>query len=219
VGGVTPLTTIDLPGELAAVVFCQGCPWRCRYCHNPGLLPAGREGSLAWEDLLGFLKRRKALLDGVVFSGGEPTLQAGLGNAMAQVRALGFRVGLHTAGCYPDRLQRVLPQVDWVGLDIKTLPEHYPGLTSVPASGEAAWESLSRVLGSGVPYEVRVTIDPDLLPPDRLDRLLRRLARTGVRYLALQASHAGRERDPVLVDRLQDNTKTWGALFEDFVVR
>ena len=85
VGGITPLTTIDFPGKLAAVVFCQGCPWRCGYCHNPGLLDATQPGPLDWDDVLALLRQRHGLLDGVVFSGGEPLAQSGLPDALARV--------------------------------------------------------------------------------------------------------------------------------------
>ena len=88
IGGLTPLTTIDYPGELAAVVFCQGCPWRCPYCHNPHLQPGTGSSSIAWPEVLGFLERRRGLLDAVVFSGGEPTLHKDLSLALASVRAI-----------------------------------------------------------------------------------------------------------------------------------
>ena len=87
VGGLTPLTTIDYPGELAAVVFCQGCPWRCRYCQNADLLPGRGRNELPWERVMELLERRRGLLDAVVFSGGEPTLQAALADAVKQVKA------------------------------------------------------------------------------------------------------------------------------------
>ena len=131
VGGMTPFTTIDYPGELAAVVFCQGCPWRCRYCQNTGLLEAGAKAQTKWADVSAFLEHRRGLLDAVVFSGGEPTLQSDLNSAVAEARSLGFKVGLHTAGCYPDRLDNLLPDLDWVGLDIKASPEHHRELTGV----------------------------------------------------------------------------------------
>src|SRR5215831_3439565 len=104
VGGLIPLSASDWPGYLSAVVFCQGCPWRCGYCHNPHLLPARGSGGIAWSDVLAFLQRRAGLLDAVVFSGGEPLAQATLANAMRGVRRLGFRIGLHTGGAYPARL-------------------------------------------------------------------------------------------------------------------
>ena len=74
IGGITPLTSIDFPGRLAAVLYGQGCPWRCGYCHNPELLDATTPAAVPWPEVLAFLKSRQGLLDGVVFSGGEPTL-------------------------------------------------------------------------------------------------------------------------------------------------
>ncbi len=186
VGGVTPLTTIDYPGELAAVVFCQGCPWRCAYCQNTHLQPAEGDDQVPWGDVLGFFARRRNLLDAVVFSGGEPTLQSALPAALKEVRALGFKTGLHTAGPYPMRLARVLPLLDWVGLDIKALPEDYDRLTATPQSADAAWRSLTLLLESGLPYEVRVTVDEEYLPAGRLDALLDRLRALGVERVALQ---------------------------------
>jgi pyruvate formate lyase activating enzyme len=195
VGGLTPLTTIDFPGELAAVVFCQGCPWRCPYCHNGHLIPARGANLIPWGQVLGFLDARRGLLDAVVFSGGEPTLQAGLDAAMESVRRLGFKVGLHTAGPYPDRLGRVLHLVDWVGLDIKALPEHYPEVTGVPGSGERAWESLRVLLDSGVAHEVRTTPMAGRDASTYLESLTRRLAETGVGRHRIQACRAGQGLD------------------------
>ncbi|MBP8264734.1 MAG: anaerobic ribonucleoside-triphosphate reductase activating protein, partial [Pseudomonas sp.] len=98
VGGFVPLTTLDYPGRLACVLFCQGCAWRCRYCHNPGLIVPRGKDEKPWPEVLDFLRRRQGLLEAVVFSGGEPTLQAALPAAIAEVRELGFKIGLHTAG-------------------------------------------------------------------------------------------------------------------------
>ena len=106
VGGMTPLTSIDFPGGLAAVLFLQGCPWRCGYCHNPELLPARGPVELDWAQVTAFLQRRRGLLDAVVFSGGEPTAQAALPEAIARVKAMGYRIGLHSGGMYPARLRR-----------------------------------------------------------------------------------------------------------------
>jgi pyruvate formate lyase activating enzyme len=198
-GGLTPLTTLDYPGELAAVLFCQGCPWRCRYCHNGHLLDAEPPADAPrWDAVLAWLSRRRGLLDAVVFSGGEPTAQAALADAIDQVRAMGFRIGLHSGGAYPQRLARVLDRVDWIGLDIKALPEDYPGLTGVEGSGLPAWDSLDLVLASGVAHQVRVTVHPALLPPGRLALLLERLRRHGVADPVLQDCRTGQVLDPKL---------------------
>ena len=182
-----PLSGCDWPGELVATVFCQGCPWRCGYCHNTHLLQADRPGEVAWRSVTEFLRQRIGLLDGVVFSGGEPTLQHGLAAAMRETRALGFRVGLHTAGPYPDRLNEVLALVDWVGFDVKAPFDDYPRLTGVPGSGARARESLLRLLASGVAYEVRTTVPPDLPEAATLRNLAGSLADLGVAHYALQA--------------------------------
>jgi pyruvate formate lyase activating enzyme len=145
VGGLSRLSSCDWPGQLVATVFLQGCPWRCRYCHNPHLLPAPGDGEIAWREVLAFLEARRGLLDGVVFSGGEPTVQAALPAAMRTVRALGFGVGLHTGGPTPERLKAVLPLVDWVGFDVKAPFADYARITGVASSGEAARLSLTHL--------------------------------------------------------------------------
>jgi pyruvate formate lyase activating enzyme len=199
VGGFTPLSTSDWPGMLAAVVFCQGCPWRCRYCHNPDLIPRQGTVEVEWTDVIGVLRRRQGLLDGVVFSGGEPTLQAGLASAMREVRDLGFRIGLHTAGIYPERLEQVLPLVDWVGLDIKAPDAAYERITGVPDSGERAQQSLAQVLAAGVEYEIRTTVHPILLTEADVAAVTAQLASQGVKRHVIQAFRSQGCRDAGLL--------------------
>ncbi len=186
VGGYTPLTTIDYPQALAAVLFLQGCPWSCGYCHNGGLIAVDSGTGLRWRNILDFLEKRGALLDAVVFSGGEPTLQAGLGDAIRQVRALGFRIGLHTAGIYPRRLEKVLPLVDWVGMDVKAAHADYDRVTGARRSADRAWQSLRLILASGVDHEFRTTVHPDLLSRAQLDLLFCELAEAGARNVVIQ---------------------------------
>lgn len=198
VGGLTPMTTVDYPGELSAVIFCQGCPWHCRYCHNGHLIPAGAYGQIPWSEVVAFLERRIGLLDAVVFSGGEPTLQAALPAAMEQVQSMGFKVGLHTAGPYPERLHRLLPHIDWVGLDIKALPDDYARITGVPGSGERAWDSLRMTLDAGVALEVRTTLMPDWSQKQDVRPLEKALAKIGVENHVLQRCRTQSTLDPTL---------------------
>jgi pyruvate formate lyase activating enzyme len=202
-------------------VFAQGCPWACAYCHNPHLLPARGSEEIAWEEVLAFLRTRQGLLDGVVFTGGEPTLQDALADAIADVRGLGFLVGLHTGGQFPDRLARVLPQVDWVGLDVKAPWAEYERITRVPGSGDAARESLALLVASGVPFEARTTVHPALLSADDLVVLADELADAGVRHYAVQGF-----RPQGCVGELQASSLTQAKLptgladrFETFEVR
>ncbi len=185
VGGLTPFTTIDFPDRLAAVVFCQGCPWRCGYCHNAHLHACG-SGERSWPDVRGWLTSRRGLLDGIVFSGGEPLLQRGLTTALGEVRSLGFATGLHTAGIYPERLAAALPLLDWVGFDVKGPFEDYRRITG-GGSGDAAARSLSLLRDAGTPHEVRCTVDTGLLDAAALRRMAGQLAGMGVSRLILQA--------------------------------
>lgn len=186
IAGLTPLTSIDFPGRLAAVVFLQGCPWRCGDCHNPGLQPATTPAAMRWPAVEAFLDRRRGLLDGVVFSGGEPTLHAALPALAGRVQAAGFQAGLHSAGIYPARLRAALPRLDWLGLDIKALWEDYPAVTGVPGSGEAAHASLQAALSAGIELECRTTWHDGLYPFGRLLALAERLAQLGVRRWVVQ---------------------------------
>ncbi|MFF3063338.1 anaerobic ribonucleoside-triphosphate reductase activating protein [Oerskovia sp. NPDC057915] len=215
IAGLTTFSTVDWPGRRVATVFLQGCPWRCTYCHNPDLVtyaPRDADGPIPWTDVLAFLGKRRGLLDGVVFSGGEPTLHAALPAAIADVRELGLGVGLHTGGAWPVRLEHVLPLVDWVGLDIKDLPDQYARVTGAAPSGGAAYRSLAALQGSGVAHEVRTTVDPTVHSRDDVLELCGQLSALGVRGHVLQearpvgtrpeyaAALAGRRLSDVLDD-------------------
>jgi pyruvate formate lyase activating enzyme len=225
VGGLTPLSSTDWPGMLVAVVFCQGCSWQCRYCHNPDLIPSHGEHEILWEAVLAFLRRRQGLLDGVVFSGGEPTLQASLIHAIDDVRALGFKVGLHTGGMAVQRLAAVLPRVDWVGMDIKAPFADYPSITGVDGSGERALASLQQVLASGVDHEIRTTVHPALLTDADLGNIAHDLAGRGVKRYAIQAFRSqgcedvGLRESTERIRPLQEVGLELAGLFEDFSVR
>jgi pyruvate formate lyase activating enzyme len=183
---MVPLSTVDWPGKLVATLFLQGCPLACTYCHNPTILDPRTPGVLAWEEVLAFLARRRGKLDGVVFSGGEPTRQAGLADAMRQVRALGFTVGLHTSGAYPRRFAEVVPLCDWIGLDIKAPRHLYGAVTGVPGSAASAFECLSVAMRAGVSMQVRTTVDPMIMTEADVSALTETLAELGVSEHVIQ---------------------------------
>ena len=186
IGGLTPYSATDYPSCFSAVVFCQGCPWHCHYCHNPHLLPADAPPAMEWNEVIEFLGRRRGLLDAVVFSGGEPTLQEGLAEAARVVKAAGFKVGLHTAGMYPERLRKLLPLFDWVGMDIKAPFGDYEQITGVAGSGVKARASARWILDSGVDYEFRTTVHSASLSRDALATSGRELAAMGAQNYVLQ---------------------------------
>ncbi len=190
VGGVTPFSATDYPGKLASVVFVQGCPWRCGYCHNPHLQPRTASSPVPWSDVLALLQRRVGLIDAVVFSGGEPTMDPALLDTVRAVRALGFCVGLHSAGMYPRRLAEVLPLVDWVGLDVKASMQGYDAITGIFDSGRQVRADIEIVLASGVAYECRTTVHPALHSEVDILALAQSLQAMGVRHYALQVFRA-----------------------------
>lgn len=188
IAGLVPLTTVDWPGHLAACIFLQGCPLSCPYCQNAALIDPHAPGTATWEEILTFLNRRQGLLDGVVFTGGEATRQAGLLDACTQVRARGFNVALHTSGAYTSAFARVLPELSWVGFDVKALQGDYPAQVGVASAnvGDAVYKSLTLLLESGVPYEVRTTVYPGAPVAERFEELVTHLHTLGVEHFALQ---------------------------------
>ena len=178
---------------------------------------------MPWRAVLDFLDRRQGLLDGVVFCGGEPTVDRNLGTAIETVRQRGFKVGLHTAGIYPDRLRALLPKLDWVGFDVKAPFADYAETTGARASGARAQESLNYLLASGVAYEVRTTRHPALLSSGKLRSMSASLRRQGVETFALQEFRADGcsdarldSRPPPLDDDAVSHLK---QLFPTFILR
>ncbi len=218
VGGLTPFTSIDFPGRLSAVVFVQGCPLRCGYCHNPHLQRRAGDAAPSWPQTRDWLRRRAGLLDAVVFSGGEPTVDPMLGAAMAEARAMGFGVGLHTAGTHPRRLREVVHLADWVGLDVKAPlrdAELYDRITGRRGSARRASASLDIVLRWAKDYELRTTVDWSWLDDAALRRLGDDLAERGARNFALQM--ARRQGHPApLADPRDPAPSTVDALRRQF---
>ena len=189
IGGITPFSTVDWPGKLACVAFLAGCPWRCPYCQNYEL-QSPDAATATDEDLFALLEQRRGLLDGVVFSGGEPLAQEAVIDAARRARELGFLVGVHTCGAYPERLRQILPYADWVGLDVKAPWDAYDLITRAPDSGRRALESLELILAAGVDLETRTTWHPALLSPTDIAAIARDLAARGVMSWSVQAYRA-----------------------------
>jgi pyruvate formate lyase activating enzyme len=234
VAGITPFTTIDFPGRLAGVFYLQGCLWRCRYCYNAefwplpdrqaGMPPGGQ--NIPLEKILQFLNSRKGHLDGIVFSGGEPTSHERLPVWMKAVKNMGFEIGLHTGGMVPERLEQVLPLCSWVGLDIKAPFNLYKKVTQVAGSGDKARRSAALVLASGVGYEFRTTVHPDILSEPEILDMVRELASMGCKHYTLQmfrpdhcADKELRESSVPVAGISSDLREKLKALVPDFLVR
>lgn len=186
IGGLVPFTTIDYPGKLACVLFLVGCPLRCVYCSNPHLLSPG-DGEYDPTRVFEWLKSRVGRLEAVVFSGGEALMQSDATiEYMRRVRALGFKIGLHTNGFYPDTLARAADTVDWIGLDFKATREKYPDLTGQHIAYDNMIRSLDVWQTTGKDFEVRITCDPRFISTDDLLEIVGILSSRGVKNVAIQ---------------------------------
>lgn len=227
IAGLVPLSTVDWPGKLCATVFLQGCPWACTYCHNRDLLDPLAPGRVDWNKVTDLLDRRAGLLDGVVFSGGEALRQRDLAAAIEDVRSRDYLVGLHTAGAYPKHFANVVSDVDWVGLDIKALPDDYEQIVG-SAAGHKAWDCLDTLIeeadcraekNTNFGYEVRTTVHPGSPAVARFDTLLSRLRTTGVTSFALQEVREQGSSDDFRRGAESWDRQSWAETWESLVER
>lgn len=179
---ITPFTMLDYPGETACIAWFAGCNLRCVYCHNPNIVTG--KGDKEIDELLDFLKKRKGLLTGVVFSGGESTYFAGLGHLARQAKDMGYKIKLDTNGSRPDVIQSLLRDklLDYVALDFKCLPERAEELLGTAQFVEKFNDSLNMLIEAshnGMKFEVRTTFHADLMSDDELGQMIRHLDRCG----------------------------------------
>jgi pyruvate formate lyase activating enzyme len=162
--GLLKNSTVDFHGRFCAVLFVSGCNYRCFYCHNRHILDD--PPPVDPDEILSFLKKRVGLLDGVVISGGEPTLDPGLIPWIETVKALGYPVKLDTNGSRPDVVQTLVSKglVDYVAVDYKAPFSRYREICRAPADG--VLDTVSRLRESAVPYELRTTVVPNLSADD-----------------------------------------------------
>lgn len=186
IGGLVSFTTIDYPDKLAAVLFLVGCPLRCAYCSNPHLIDVG-DGLYDPTKMFDWIKSRVGRLEAIVFSGGEALMQGDASiDYMHRVRDLGFAIGLHTNGFYPDLLKRAEPFVDWIGLDYKATRAKYESLVGNSVAYDQMIKSLDFWIGTGKDFEVRVTCDPRFITLDDLREIIDDCAMRGVKKIAIQ---------------------------------
>jgi len=169
--GFQGTTLIDYPGRVAATLFSVGCNFRCPFCHNAELVLPERERGLSLfepDDVLEALSRRAGFLDGVVLSGGEPTLQEDLEAFAARLKELGLLVKLDTNGSRPERVSALLDRglLDAVAIDVKAPPDRYSEFAGPDAAPDAVGETITLLKSSSVEYELRTTVAPGLASDD-----------------------------------------------------
>lgn len=176
IGGLQKSSLIDYPEKISAVIFIQGCNFRCPYCHNPELIKVNREsetGNGNKKQIIEFLKSRVSKLDAVVITGGEPTLQKDLPEFIGQIKEMGFLIKLDTNGTNPKILQKLLDKklIDYVAMDIKAPIEKYSDVVKTEINIEDILISIEILKKSDIDYEFRTTIVKSQLSPDDFEKI------------------------------------------------
>ena len=199
VGGFQKTTLSDFPGVLSCIVFTRGCNFRCPYCHNPELVdPARFPRAISWNEITRFLRSRQGRIEGVVVTGGEPTLQEDLPERLQELKAMDLKVKLDTNGSNPGAVRRVLADraADFISMDLKAPLDLYGRVAGTSVDTEAVRESLELLRTAGLPCEIRITYVPSLLT---LEDLLRaaQLA-SAFDHRVIQAFRSGKTLDAAL---------------------
>ncbi len=161
IGGLQKVSLIDYPGLICAIIFLQGCNFRCSYCHNPELVePRLFQPCIKENEVLEFLETRKGKLDAVTITGGEPTLQDDLTSFIKKIKKMKFTVKVDTNGSQPQVIKDLLDNklLDFIAMDIKAPLEKYESIVKAPVNSDSIQESIKLILKEKIPHEFRTTI-------------------------------------------------------------
>lgn len=197
-GGLQKNSLIDYPGKVSCVLFASGCNFRCPYCHNPELVNGGdlREDRSNRDGIYEFLERRKGLLDGVVISGGEPTLQRNLVGVCDRIKEMGYPVKLDTNGSRPATVKQLIEDnlVDYIAMDIKTDPYHYSPLFKEDCNPKNILSCIEIIMGASIAYEFRTTCVKPIVNAKTITDIVKIIK--GAMLYALQQFQPGHVLDP-----------------------
>ena len=188
IGGLQKVSLIDYPDKISAIIFTNGCVFKCHYCYNPGLVLQPFEQHVSWSETMDYLEKRKGVLDAVVITGGEPTLQPDLFEAIKEIKKMGYLVKLDSNGYLPFRLKPLLDSglVDYVAMDIKGHnQEKYSEVTWQLIDFSLIEQSIKMIMDSGVDYEFRTTINKQQHPSEVVEKMAQ-LVKGAKRYYLQQ---------------------------------
>ncbi len=198
IGGLLKNSMIDFPGKLSCGIFLSGCNFDCPYCHNPDLVKgcAGRSAEFEPGNVYRFIENRKEFLDGVVISGGEPTLQEDLFELCRRIKNMGFPVKLDTNGSRPRVIKRLIDEglVDYIAMDLKTDPRWYATYIKANCNASAILSSIDIIMDSAMDYEFRTTCVKPIVTPTVIENIGRLIK--GASVYALQRFHKSRMLHP-----------------------
>lgn len=171
---LTPFTLLDYPDKTACILWFAGCNMRCSYCYNPDIVLG--KGKIEAEEIYNFLDKRKGLLDGVVFSGGECTLHPSFFPMLQKIKSMGFAVKIDTNGSKPEILEKAIKEhlVDYVAMDFKALPHTFENITNSSLFDKFE-RSLFVLNNAPIPFEVRTTVHTELISENDLKQMIQYL--------------------------------------------
>jgi pyruvate formate lyase activating enzyme len=174
IGGLQKTSLIEYSGKISAILFTQGCNFRCPYCHNPELvIPSLFEDQIPEEEIMDYLKMRVSYLEAVVITGGEPCLQKGLIEFMQNVKSLGYYVKLETNGSFPGKISEMIKHkaVDYIGMDIKGPLGKYNQIIKAHIDPGKISESIGIIKNSGIHYEFQTTAVKSMLQKEDFEEI------------------------------------------------
>ncbi|HJW96755.1 MAG TPA: anaerobic ribonucleoside-triphosphate reductase activating protein [archaeon] len=195
--GLEKTSLIDYPGRMAAVIFLGGCNFRCPFCHNRELvLEPEKSGSIPEQEVLDFLEGRREWLDGIVVSGGEPTIYRDLPEFFGKLKGLGYPVKLDTNGTNPGMLKELMEKglVDYIAMDIKGPLESYGKASGASVDTEKIKESIKLIIDSGIEHEFRSTVLPAMHAKEDVEEMAKLVK--GANKLYLQQFRPKNTLDP-----------------------
>jgi len=214
IAGIQKNSFIDYRGKIAAVIFTPGCNMNCYYCHNRSIISGeGCRSNYKAEEVLDMLSRRRRFLDGVVISGGEPTLQPDIDLFIDRIKDMGYKVKLDTNGTNPRVVEHLVSsgRVDYVAMDIKAPFERYEEICGVRLNLSDIERTLAFLMEGKVDYEFRTTVVPDLGEDDVL-AIAERIR--GARMYILQQF-----RQPVSADGVVDYRALRSPHADSFIIK
>jgi pyruvate formate lyase activating enzyme len=223
--GLQKNSFIDYPGKISCVLFTTGCNFICPYCHNADLARGEYPQQLGLDEITAFLHSRQGMLEGVVITGGEPTLHEWVVDLCQSIKSLNYPVKLDTNGSRPDVLDRLLQKelVDFVAMDIKAPLEDYGPFCRIPRIKESLSESIRHIMGSATDYEFRTTCAAPFATRESIEAIARTI--DGARCYVLQKFNRraacldpefNRRQDPTI---FADEMKRFQSLAKPFVQR
>jgi pyruvate formate lyase activating enzyme len=226
IAGLQKCTLVDFPGKIACAVFTQGCNMRCPFCHNRKLWPMECVEPIQEKEFFAFLEKRRGLLDGVVMSGGEPTLHGDLGQILKKIRELGYATKLDTNGTKPDVLADLVDGglLDFVAMDLKHTLGAYGRACGTAAPIQAIEKSLTVLQCSGLDYELRTTVVPTIHTLEDIASLLP-LVKGAPRFTLQVFSPAGaadpnlRTQEPIAAKQLESLRQLFEPAVGKFTIR